>query len=102
MMTFRNIGFDILPRMRRKRVLSAMLLAIIVGLLAVACGSDEVSEPTTPPVSAEMQEVVDNIALWTAASINDYEFVYQRICFCPPPFTTPALIEVRDGAVWSV
>ncbi len=101
MMTFRNIGFDILPPMRRKRVLSAPLLAIIVGLLAIVCGSDEVSEPTSLPVSAGMQEVVDNKALWSAAGIDDYEFVYRRICFCPPQFTTPTLIEVRDGAVWS-
>jgi hypothetical protein len=79
-----------------------LIIVTIIGALAIACGSDDVSEPTSPTTSAGSQNLIDNQALWSAAGIDNYEFVYQRICFCPPEYTTPALIEVRDGAVWSV
>ena len=78
------------------------MMICLFGLLMVACGSEEALEPTSPPVSSGPQDVIDNQARWNAAAIDDYDFIYQRICFCPPPFTTPVLIEVRNGAVRSV
>ena len=83
-------------------MMSALIIVSIVGALAIACGSEEVSEPTSAPISAASQNLINNQTRWTAAGIDNYEFVYQRICFCPPKYTIPALIEVRDGTVWSV
>jgi len=61
------------------------MMICLFGLLMVACGSEEALEPTSPPVSSGSQDVIDNQARWNAAAIDDYDFIYQRICFCPLP-----------------
>jgi hypothetical protein len=68
-------------------------MTIIVGILATACFFAD---------SAERKSILKNQTLWESAGIENYEFVYRRICFCPPEISTPVSIEVRDGEVWSV
>lgn len=43
-----------------------------------------------------------NRAIWEDAAITDYEFVYQRSCFCGADFIRPLRIQVRNGAVSAV
>ncbi|HUP19025.1 MAG TPA: DUF6174 domain-containing protein [Gemmatimonadota bacterium] len=36
---------------------------------------------------------------WAEAGISDYEFVVERVCFCPPEWRGPVRVEVRNGVV---
>jgi hypothetical protein len=39
---------------------------------------------------------------WDALAIRDYDFDYQRSCFCDPASIVPVRIEVRDDLVFRV
>ena len=39
---------------------------------------------------------------WNTYSIKEYSYDYERKCACPPTFTGPFRITVRDGVVYSV
>ncbi len=89
----RDIGFDILPSMRHVRILPVLLLTFVIGLLTVACFSGD---------SPERNSIMQNEARWNSFALDNYEFDYRRICFCPPEYTAQVVIEVRDGKVWNV
>ncbi|UCD24069.1 MAG: hypothetical protein JSW51_13740 [Gemmatimonadota bacterium] len=69
-------------------------VALCLGVLAsplTAC-----SEPHGP----EQSELNANFAKWQSANVGDYEFRFQRLCFCA--FIEPVTIEVRAGQIASV
>ena len=35
---------------------------------------------------------------WSSKAIKDYQYDFQRICFCVPAYTKPVKITVREGA----
>ena len=39
---------------------------------------------------------------WQAAGAVDYDFNFQRICFCTADYTQPGLVHVRGGRIDSV
>jgi hypothetical protein len=43
-----------------------------------------------------------NRAIWEKAAIANYEYVYQRSCFCGADFIRPLRIQVRNGTVSAV
>ena len=47
------------------------------------------------------QKLTDATNRWFDASIDNYEFVLSRQCFCPASITAPIRIEVRGGQVFS-
>jgi hypothetical protein len=47
-------------------------------------------------------ELTRNRQRWAGAGIHDYEFDYQRLCFCAPVATEPVRITVRQDAVVAV
>jgi hypothetical protein len=47
-------------------------------------------------------ELARNRQRWASARIGDYEFDFQRSCFCPPEATQPVHIVVRQNAIVSV
>ncbi len=48
----------------------------------------------------EQSELNANLAVWQSANIEDYQFRFQRLCFCA--FIDPVIIEVRHGDIASV
>lgn len=71
------------------------LLRAVPGLLAaalVACGD------STGPAD----DLARNRALWEAEGTADYEFTFQRLCFCPEEAVALVQIQVTAGAVVSV
>jgi hypothetical protein len=52
--------------------------------------------------TAEELELARNRQRWASAGVHDYEFDFQRSCFCPPPVTQPVHIVVRQDAIVSV
>lgn len=38
---------------------------------------------------------------WRAQGIASYSYTVRRACFCPPEFTDPVVVRVRDGRVES-
>jgi hypothetical protein len=40
--------------------------------------------------------------LWQSQKINHYEYIYNMICFCPPPANTPTKVFVKNKQVISV
>ena len=54
-------------------------------------------------IDADTQAELDaNRLLWTTAGITDYDYRFQRFCFCAPGFATPGIVSVRDGIIVSV
>jgi hypothetical protein len=47
-------------------------------------------------------ELARNRQRWASARITDYEFDFQRSCFCEPEATQPVHIVVRQNAIVSV
>lgn len=43
------------------------------------------------------QELADARRKWASQAIDEYEFTFQRRCFCDPEFTRPVTIKVREN-----
>ncbi|PYP81469.1 MAG: hypothetical protein DMD35_01800 [Gemmatimonadetes bacterium] len=69
-----------------------MLLAALVG-----CSITGTSSRTS-----EELELMRNRQRWESAGIHDYEFDFQRTCFCPTESTEQVHIVVREDAIASV
>ena len=52
--------------------------------------------------TSDERELARNRQRWASARIDDYEFDFQRSCFCPPEATQPVHIVVRQNAIVSV
>ena len=65
------------------------LLALILG--GAACGS-----PTGPEENLEAAR-----ARWAGHGIDSYSITVSRSCDCPPEWSAPAIVVVRDGVVES-
>lgn len=57
---------------------------------------------TGPGGSNEQLELLRNRQRWASAGLHDYEFDFQRICFCTPEATEGVHIVVRKDVVTSV
>lgn len=72
----------------------ALLLALVCGCISRALAGGQ------PQDVAEALRL--NQRQWTAQQIKHYQFVFRRLCFCPPDYTRPAIIYVRDGKIQMV
>jgi hypothetical protein len=52
--------------------------------------------------SSDELELARNRQRWASARMHDYEFDFQRSCFCPPEVTQRVHIVVRQDAIVSV
>jgi hypothetical protein len=52
--------------------------------------------------TAEERELTSNRQRWASAGLHDYEFDFQRTCFCLPEATNQVHITVRQDAIVSV
>lgn len=69
------------------------LLAITLGLsLASGCGL-----LIGPEGKIALSVLREQRARWQALGITDYDYEFQRSCFCPAELTQPARLEVRAG-----
>ena len=53
------------------------------------------------PYTLYQRDLRNAIDDWVDLSLDDYDFVYQNICFCPPTSKASTAVEVRDGVVTS-
>lgn len=83
--------------MRRR---SRAARAAVLGLLLLAVGACSIT--ATSGRSDEELELARNRQRWASAGIHDYEFDFQRMCFCLPEATEAVHIVVRQDAVVSV
>ncbi len=114
-----------------KKLIAGILVSAMAAI-AVACGSDTpASEPTATPTPAQptetpvaptptkppatptpsqpdvRQQVLDAFARWNSDRPTNYQFMFERICFCPP--ADPVLVIVNgqqivsqvDSAEWA-
>jgi hypothetical protein len=54
---------------------------------------------STPLAPVELRDLVRAEARWAARPFADYSFETRSACFCPPPATQWARVEVRHGIV---
>lgn len=70
-------------------------------LLTVACFGLLIS--LSGCLSAELAEVQRELeeqqVRWQDTALERYQFTFQWICFCPPEYTTPMQIAVRDETI---
>jgi hypothetical protein len=71
-------------------------------LLILLAGVASCSITGTSTRSGEQLELARNRQRWASAGLHDYEFDFQRICFCGPEATEPVHIVVRRDAIVSV
>jgi len=71
-------------------------------VFAMLAGVRGCSITATPARSDAELELARNRQRWASAGIHDYEFDFQRNCFCLPETTEPVHIVVRQDVVTSV
>ena len=57
---------------------------------------------TAPGRTGDELELARNRQRWASAGLHDYEFDFQRSCFCAPEVTQQVHIVVRQDAIASV
>jgi hypothetical protein len=77
---------------RAPRCCAAVLFAVLLGCSITAPGGR----------SGDQLELTRNRERWAGAGIRDYEFEFQRSCFCLPAVTEPVRITVRNDVVTAV
>lgn len=85
------------------RRLSNSLIAIL-GLSLLACGTSTDPDGVgfvddRPATLAALQQARGR---WSSLGISDYQYAFQRSCFCAPDFRAPVRIGVRQGEVAEV
>lgn len=79
---------------------------LVPALVAIAvCDGDPLREPDLDSIgeTAEHAEALDrNRSRWEARGPRSYEYVLERLCFCPPESRGPYLVRVEDGEVAAV
>jgi len=73
-----------------------------IALLILLAGVASCSITGTSARSGEELELARNRQRWASAGLHDYEFDFQRLCFCAPDATEPVHIVVRRDAIVSV
>jgi hypothetical protein len=81
---------------RAPRLLRLLALALLLAP-SVSC-----SMSTSPDRSDEERELTRNRQRWASAGMHDYEYDFQRSCFCLPEATEAVHIVVRNDAIVSV
>ena len=74
--------------------------SIVPGLLLLAGTSCSITATTAR--SAEELELTRNRQRWASAAMHDYEFDFQRMCFCLTEATEAVHIVVRQDVIASV
>ena len=74
----------------RNRLSNAFIAAICLAAItsSVFAKSDDAQKRLT-----------ENRRKWTEKAIKNYQYEFQRICFCPPAVTKRVKLTVRDGVV---
>jgi hypothetical protein len=85
------------PRRARSRDLAR---AIAFATLFATLSSCSITG--TSPRAADELELARSRQRWASAGIHDYEFDFQRMCFCTPEATDRVHIVVRQDAIVSV
>jgi len=73
-----------------------------IALLILLAGVSSCSITGTSARDSQQLELARNRQRWASADLHDYEFDFQRICFCAPEATEPVHILVRRDAIVSV
>jgi hypothetical protein len=83
-----------------RRVVVCIARRVGRGSVLVAVASCSITATTGR--STDELELARARQRWASAGIHDYEFDFQRMCFCLPEATEPVHIVVRGDAVTSV
>lgn len=85
-----------------RRVVRAALLGALLAVGHGACGggpaapSQAITRDDRPATRAAFEQARGR---WVGLGIEDYEYAFQRFCFCAPPYTDPVRIQVTGGQV---
>ncbi len=74
-------------------------IAILGSIMLLLTDCALANPAMTNPLASELK---DQRKLWHSQKINHYEYVYNWICFCPPPANTPTKVLVKNNAIISV
>ncbi len=80
-----------------KRLLAASSLSL--AFIPGACAA--LALPGGDGRGAAFDELERSREMWQAAEIDDYTYVFERVCFCAPEWMGPYLVTVVDGEVVS-
>jgi hypothetical protein len=83
--------------MDRVAATARLVLCVLLTLAVASC-----SITATTGRSAEELELARNRQRWASAGLHDYEYDFQRMCFCVPDATEAVHIVVRQDVVTSV
>jgi hypothetical protein len=77
---------------------------VLIGLAIAACGSstsptDARAPDDRPATRAAFEQARGR---WNSLGISNYQYSFQRSCFCAPSFRSPVRITVRAGRVATV
>ena len=85
-----------LPKPRSR----SLALAIVLTALLGGSSSCEITGPSAR--TDEELELARNRQRWASSATHDYEFEFQRLCFCAQEATEKVRIAVRQDAIVSV
>jgi hypothetical protein len=72
----------------------AILLTV---LLAATIGCSTGSTPVDAGIDSRSA-----LSLWRSGGWTDYEYHFERVCFCTSEYVEPVLVEVRQGRIVAV
>lgn len=82
------------PPLRRLAAPRRSALLVGLALLSAGCAGDESPTPVSPRVALASART-----RWQGAGLSTYTWQVTRQCFCPPLYTVPIDMRVRDGRV---
>ncbi len=68
-----------------------VLMTLTLGFAAPASALTLLPDP--------QDELDENRIRWNELGIADYDYRFERVCFCTPDFVRPGIISVRAGAI---
>ena len=76
--------------------MKSLFLFSILFVFITSCGTNSNNANPTSQILNE------NMRKWAAAGISNYQFTYEKSCFCGPPETDEVLITVLDDVIDTV
>ncbi len=81
------------------RVLCVVMFLLVLSGCRITVDAEPSPNPNPVPVNPIEQLYKQNLRKWQLQNFESYDFVFQRICFCPREITRPARAVVQDDKI---
>lgn len=69
------------------------IITVIIFFVLTSCAA------TQSNITNTTAELETHRKIWQAQNISDYEYTFNKMCFCPPPANVPVKVLVKNNSV---